>query len=526
MSREGAPITEFVEDPRLHAPEILENYEDDKPQDNCGVIAIIAPGQPVGDLIYDGMQCLQHRGQSGAGVAYPLGHRLIMGHNGNGLIDKAVPDMVPQPGRMNIIDAGDADMAIGHVRYSTSENNNASQPFVGVKYGSAIAHNGHWEKYGPVTKRYHVNMVGVVSDSDALNRTVDEVASERDSLEEALVEVLPHVDGAYSLTLTDGERIFGARDPWGTHPLCIGRLPDGGHVIASENIAFKPLKAEFVRDVEPGEIVSIDKSGTIKSTFIDRQEPLRQCMFEYIYIARPESTINGINVARAREYMGEYLAKEIPRHRRMANKLLSLLGIHKDVLVGVPRSGLYAADGYERVSGIKQVRGLIDDRYVGRSFIERQGKREDILRRKFTVDTDLVNGKRVWLKDDSLIKGSTMKGQVAMFREAGAKEVHVLLAAPEYLHPCYGGMDTRDTSRLMARGRTNEQIAEEIGADSVTFNSIENVEKAVSRARVDKSTPARIGSYMCMGCVIGEYPYPVPPEDNDELDLVELALTT
>jgi amidophosphoribosyltransferase len=504
MTREGWPTSiEIIPGDPLEAYEHFDDFED-KPQDECGVLAVYAPGEPVGELTYEALRRLQHRGQSGAGVAYMLEPGLMWGQKENGLIDNALPDLVPHPERPNMIDVSQSPLALGHTRYSTATSNRASQPFI---RNSALGHNGHIELINQLGEQYGIGAGEAVSDSDMLSLIIDKRYTELGDMEAALHEVLPRLEGAYCLTITDGENIYGVRDPWGTHPLSLGILAGGkGYMLASETTAFKFVELKSLRDVEAGEIIKAGPDG-VKSSFIAREEAAAHCMFEYIYIARPTSEVDGVYISQAREQMGRYLATDHP--------------VEADVVVGVPNSGLFAADGYCQTSGIPEVRGLVKNDYEARTFIERSGKREDILRRKFDINRPELEGRRVVLVDDSVIKGSTMRFIVSMLREeGGASEVHVRSAAPRYKFACYGGMDTRETKRLIARDRTDEQIAAEIGADSIAFNSVERIRQAIEDSR-PKTMTRKLGRLLCTGCATGEYPYQVPRDE--ELDLVAMA---
>ncbi|HVV67391.1 MAG TPA: amidophosphoribosyltransferase [Candidatus Saccharimonadales bacterium] len=509
-SAEVNPIGEFLDE---YAP---PGEYDDKPQDECGIVAVYAPGEPVGKMTYEAMQRLQHRGQSGAGMVYSIGPKTLMGHHGRGLIDRAIPEVIPGANGVSPVDAEPTSaVTIGHTRYSTADREDASQPFIGhlSDPSFALAHNGHIETIDIVAERYGIDTTDPASDSSLLTEILDKRAVELGSLEAALHEVTPQLDGGYNLVLTDGERIIGVRDPWGTHPLSLGELAGGkGFALASETVAFKTLDIASVRDVEPGEILVIGKDG-VESSHMDRVEPPRQCMFEYGYFTRPDSKVNGVDVYIARKLMGKFLAIDRP--------------VDADVVVGVPNSGLSAAAGFARQSRIPQVLGLFKDEYVGRSFIERAAKRDETLRRKLSPNEAELEGRHIVLVDDSLIKANTMRALVKMVRETGALSVHVRLAMPRYEHPCYGGMDTRETWRLIARRMDDDQIAEEIGADSVGFNSVDRIEQAVREARVDPSLVHEAGRTLCAACTTGDYPYSVPvhEEDTGELDLVDMAAT-
>lgn len=476
---------------------------DDKPHDECGVFAIYAPGEKVGTITYRALQRQQHRGQSGAGIAYRADDRgQLIAHTGAGLIDRAIPDAVPFASGVSPVDHPETTMAIGHTRYSTAESEKAYQPFISslTDPSFALAHNGHLEMLEEVAARYGIDPASAPSDTGLLAMILDKRGAELDSLDQALAEVTPQLNGAYNLVLTDGQRIIGVRDPWGLRPLSLATLTEGrGYMLASEEVAFKGQSLDAVREVERGEIVVIDEHG-VKSSLIDRQEPASHCMHELGYLARPEGQVYGVGVYMARKNMGRFLAIDHP--------------VDADVVVGVPNSGLSAAAGYARQSRIPQVLGLFKDEYVGRSFIERGAKRDDILERKLAPNEEELRGRHVILVDDSLIKGNTMKALVKAVRAAGAQSVHVRLAMPRYEHPCYGGMDTRDTSRLIARHMTDEEIAGYIEADTVAYNSVERVRQAVQEAAAKRSA-ARIGSSLCTACTTGEYPHPVPsPPDS------------
>jgi amidophosphoribosyltransferase len=498
-----------------HAP-----IEADKPQDECGVAAVYAPGESVGQMTYRIMQRLQHRGQSGAGMAYPVEGSMFV-HRGSGLIDRAIPEVLPGANGVSPVDAQPTPhMAIAHTRYSTAEREDAFQPFIGHSPAAsfALAHNGHIEMIGEVAERYGIDATDAASDSSLLTEILDVRAGQLGGIEAAIHEITPQLEGSYNLVVTDGEKVIGVRDPWGQHPMSMAELPDSkGYVIASETVAFDAIETVNRRDIGRGEIVVIGEDG-VHSSSVDRVEPPRYCMFEFGYTARPESVLDGINVYKARKKMGEFLAEDHP--------------VDADIVIGVPDSGLSAAAGFARRSRIPQVLGLFKDQYVGRSFIERGLKRDDILRRKLSPNIDEIADRRVVLVDDSLIKANTMKSLVNLVREAGATAVHVLLAMPQYRHPCYGGMDTRQTERLIARHMDEDGIASYIGADSVAYNSVTRIEQAVAESVVTgNSNIERFGgSVLCTACNTGNYPYPVPgtrdqiaKSEADGFDLVAVA---
>ncbi len=501
MSHEGAPaVAAFDIELATNIPEI-----DDKPKDECGVFGVYAPGEPVAGITYQALLGLQHRGQSGAGIAYPEGkyidgRTIIRPIKNLGLVAEAIGREVRPHyrGLSSQLDVSTApDLAIGHTRYCTAESNdvNATQPLIGKETNIALAHNGHIDGLEIVAARYDIDVTATVSDSDMLTQIIDQRAAFHGDLEASLAEVLPQVNGAYSLVITDGERVIAARDPYGFHPLALGELSaDRGIMVASEAVVFKDLGADFIRDVEPGEVVTIDEHG-LTSFMIDRQETTQNCMFEYIYIARPDGTIDSVPVYRARKQLGRFLAEDNP-------------DIAADVVVPVPQSGLAAAAGFAEVSGIPQVEGIFKNPYVGRSFIERGDKRQVLLNDKFRMNAEELRGKRVALVDDSIIKGKTMSTLISMLREAGATEVTVLSSAPPYINACLMGMDTHNTSLLIARDRTAEEVAEEIGADRVIFNTVRRAEQAIRESASDPRLRAALGT-VCTACATGEYPFPV-----------------
>jgi amidophosphoribosyltransferase len=469
--------------------EIFDGFETDKPQDECGVYGVYAPGSPVALLTYGALHEIQHRGQNGAGMAVRFNDGLQI-FRGVGMVDNAIPEAVPQSDGQSLIDnATRSPVAIGHTRYSTGGDADASQPFFGSVTTLAVAHNGHIEDIADVAAVYDIDTQGAKSDSQVLTRIIDRRTAVHDSLDAALDEILPELDGAYSLTITDGDRLIGARDPWGFRPLSLGKLPGGGYVLASESVAFASGGAVFERDIEPGEIISIGPDG-VASRHINRQEPERSCMFEYIYTARPDSVVEGSRVYTARKYMGRYLAAEHPAAA--------------DIIVGVPSSGLAAAGGFAEASGLPMVEGIFKNPYTARSFIMEGEERRTILQRKLRPNVAELAGQRIVLVDDSLIKGNTMEALIGMLRSAGAREVHVRLTAPRYEYGCYMGMDTSDTDKLVARGRTDAEICERIGADSIGFNTPENIERAVNDAREAAAALRPLGA-LCTACATGDY---------------------
>ena len=478
------------------------HYEFDHPQDECGVLGLYMPGANIGGVAYEALMRQQHRGQSGAGIAYTIGDQLIV-HKGKGRIDVAIPEISPLFSPNGFSTLEDSLTAVGHTRYSTDENDDAFQPLLDYKRRIAVSLNGQVQLAHEIAERsFGVDRSKSISDSDSIKEMISSRMDKGDDALAALHAVLPTLEGSYCLTLTDGKRLIAARDPWGTHPLSLAKLKDDkGYVVASETAAFKFVDTEYERDIVEGEIVVIDEDG-VHSSFIDRVEEPKHCMFEYIYFAKPTSEVNGVYMYAARKAMGKYLAIDHD--------------VDVDIVVGVPNSGMAAAAGFAEQSSRLKVDGLIKDDFVGRTFIERELMRALALMRKFDVNVLEVAGKKIALVDDSVIKGNTTRETIAMLRKAGAKEIHVLSAAPRYANPCYGGMDTRDISSLIAAHYDDEGIAREIDADSIRFNSVERVKQAINDGRV-RDLQRDIGRQICDACHTGNYPYAVTPEDLDLL---------
>lgn len=501
--------------PQINDPEITPFYEIDKPQDECGVFAIYAPGEPVCQLTYQGMKALQHRGQSAAGLALYDDHGLgiegskqMMAYKGIGLVEEAIGhEIVPrQNGESRADLISSSKVAIGHTRYSTSASEDlaAVHPFL---RGFALASNGHTEleMMLPVAKEYGIDLASVVTDTAGLADIIEAATKVHDGdIMAALAAVLPAINGAYNLVIATEACIYAARDPWGFHPFALGQLPDGkGHVVASEPVAFKAVGAEYVRDLKPGEIMEISQNG-VRSTMIARNEKPQYCSFEYIYTARADGIINGVSVYKARKNLGRALGLDAPAE--------------VDVVIGVPTSGLTAASGYSEAIDCPRVDGILKNPYIARTFIARGNNQALSLEEKFQIITDEIAGKRVALVDDSIIKSNTMKQLVKMIWDAGATEVHVRSSAPHYLYPCYMGMDTGDLSQLVARRMSDAEISELIGATSVAFNTTQRLREAVDDARVDKMA-ASVGDKLCTACMTGEYPLPVPVTAYEPIEL-------
>ncbi|MCW2278634.1 amidophosphoribosyltransferase [Heliophilum fasciatum] len=467
------------------ANEISHGMPWDKMEEECGVIGIYGPGKDVARLTYFGLHALQHRGQESAGIAIGNGED-IQFNKGMGLVTEAFNE--------HKLREMAGQVAIGHVRYSTTGSSllaNA-QPLVFryLKGMMAVAHNGNLTN--ATEQRHNLAVTGAVFQTTTDTEVIVNLLARynQSSIEEGLMKTMIDIKGSYSMLVMTEDRLLGVRDPHGVRPLCIGRLGDA-YIFASESCALDTLGAEFVRDVEPGEIVVADKRGltSIKSMI---RAPRAMCIFEYIYFARPDSNIDGISVNRARRAMGRQLARECP--------------IDADVVISVPDSGTAAAIGYATESGIPFEEGLMKNRYIGRTFIQpSQEMRSQAVRLKLNPIVKAVEGKRVILIDDSIVRGTTSGKIVQLLRQAGAKEVHMLISSPPITHPCYYGIDTSVRKELIAATKTIEEIRQAIGADSLYYLS----EEGLLNTMVDQRADLPAESY-CTACFSGNYPIDVP----------------
>ncbi|MEL1134745.1 amidophosphoribosyltransferase [Desulfitobacterium sp. THU1] len=461
---------------------------DDKPNEECGVFGIYAPEQEVARLTYYALYALQHRGQESAGIAVSDG-RTIQVHKGMGLVSEVFSERV----LVELNSKG--KMAIGHVRYSTTGSSllaNAQPLVVHYQKGMmALAHNGNLTNAAELREE-------LVKDGAVFQTTVDTevivlliARYYRSSLEDALVKTMLDLQGAYSLVIAADNKIMGVRDPYGVRPLCIGQL-EGRYCLASESCALDTIGAEFVRDVLPGEIITIDEDGLHSRQGLPSQTTA-VCAFEYIYLARPDSTIDQLNVTESRRRMGIELAREYP--------------IEADIVIPVPDSGMTAALGYAEESGIPFAQGLLKNRYVGRTFIQpTQEMREVAVRLKLNANAQVIRGKRVIMIDDSIVRGTTSSRIVEMLRKVGAKEVHLLISSPPVLYTCYYGIDTAEREKLIATNMDLEGIRQYVGADSLYYLSDEGVRRALGNLSV------------CMACFDGNYPAGMPTAAKGKLD--------
>ena len=451
----------------------------DRPGEACGVFAVYSPSSRVSHLIYFGLFALQHRGQESAGIATSDGETVTV-FKDLGL----VAQVFDEPSLAGL----DGHLGIGHTRYSTTGSNNweNAQPAhrqVG-NTSVALGHNGNLTNTTDLARALGQSDATTDSDlmAEGIARSIDDERSDSRGLEMAVLEVAPTWEGAFSLVIMDQGRILGIRDPNGFRPLCLGSLPDGGWVLASETAALDLVGAKFVREIAAGELVVIDANG-VKSYYPFESVKPGLCVFEFVYFARPDSQMYGRNIHAARSEMGRKLYAEHP--------------VEADVVVPVPESGIPAAQGFAKESGIPFVDGLIKNRYVGRTFIEpTQMLRDQGIRLKLNPIPENLAGRRVVLVDDSIIRGSTTRKLVSMVREAGASEVHLRVSSPPYRWPCFYGMDTSDRSTLIAAQMEVEEIREHLGADSLGYLSVDGLMEATGVADAG----------FCSACLTGVYP--------------------
>ncbi len=473
------------------------DVERDVPHEECGVFGVWAPGEEVAKLTYYGLYALQHRGQEAAGIAVGDGSKLVV-YKDLGLVSHVFDEQVLSSLRGHV--------AVGHNRYSTTGSGsweNAQPTFRTTATGSGLAlgHNGNLVNTAELAERLRELTEGAAeegrtatrrdgtppatTDSDVVCALLATAAADT-GLENAALELLPALRGAFSLVFSDETTLYAARDAQGVRPLCLGRL-DRGWVVASETAALDIVGASFVREVEPGELVAIDAEGLRSSRFAP-PEP-KGCVFEYVYLARPDSTIAGRSVHAARVAIGRRLAVEHP--------------VEADLVIPVPESGTPAAVGYAQESGIPYGQGLVKNSYVGRTFIQpSQTIRQLGIRLKLNPLRDVIRGKRLVVVDDSIVRGNTQRALVRMLREAGAVEVHVRIASPPVRWPCFYGIDFASPAELIANGIDEDGIRRSIGADSLGYVSLDGLIAASEQPR----------TRLCAACFDGDYPIPLPAD--------------
>lgn len=456
-------------------------FGDDKLHEECGIVGIYTEKPELSShLAYYGLFALQHRGQESAGIASSTGGGHIEQHKGMGLVAEVFNK--DNLNKLNGI------VSIGHVRYSTSGGSHIenAQPLV-VKYKKgafALAHNGNLVNADAL--KDILENSGVIFQTSIDTEVIANMIARNynDNLVKSLKNVMDIIKGAFALVLIDDKSLIGVRDHFGLRPLCIGKRADG-YVLASESCAITAMGGEFIRDVEPGEIVVINENGieSIKST---KYASRKNCIFEYVYFARPDSLIDGISVYEVRYNSGRELAKEAP--------------VKADLVFSVPDSGTPAAIGYAQELGIPFGLGLVKNRYAKRTFLEpSQELREEAVKMKLSVLKELVKDKVVVMVDDSIVRGTTSRKLATMVKEAGAKEVHVRVASPPVTHSCFFGIDTPFRSYLIGATKDNDEIKDFIKADSLHFLSIQGLIRATGRE-----------SGFCLACLNGDYPMEVP----------------
>jgi amidophosphoribosyltransferase len=472
------------------------------PQDQCGVFGVWAPGEEVAKLTYFGLYALQHRGQESAGIATSNGKKLTV-YKDMGLVSQVFSESALESLRGHV--------AIGHTRYSTTGSSSwrNAQPTLGRTASGTVAlgHNGNLTNTAELLEMLFSqypdqseNEITGGNTTDTAVLTALLAGNPDNSLEGTAMELLPKVRGAFSLVFMDEQTLYAARDPQGVRPLVLGRL-NSGWVVASESAALDIVGASFVREVEPGELIVIDENGLRSMIFA---KPKRAgCVFEYVYLARPDTAINGKNVYDARVDMGKALAREFP--------------VEADLVIPTPDSGTPAAIGFSQESGIPFGHGLVKNAYVGRTFIEpSQTIRQLGIRLKLNPLKEVIKGKRIIVVDDSIVRGNTQRALVQMLREAGAKEIHVRISSPPITWPCFYGVDFATRAELIATGLAPDDVRASIGADSLGYLSKEGMIAASEQKE----------SELCTACFTGEYPIELPTADRLGKNLLEKGVAS
>ena len=456
-------------------------------REECGVFGVYSP-EPynVARMTYYGLFSLQHRGQESCGIVVN-DDGLFRSYKDTGLVNDVFTAQ-----RLETLGCG--NMAVGHVRYGTTGGNGRSnaQPILvnHIKGRMALAHNGNLVNSSELRTELELqgSIFHTTSDTEVISYIITKERLTAPSIEEAVNRAVSRLEGAFSLVVMSPAKLIAVRDPHGFRPLCYGRTPDGRWVVASESCALASVGAELARDLEPGEILVFDKDGPRSIRDHCGLVPKSMCVFEYIYFARPDSVIDGCTVHNARIRAGAYLALEHP--------------VQVDVVIGVPDSGIDAAIGYSKQSGIPYEVGFIKNKYIGRTFIAPgQESREDQVRIKLNPIEEAVRGKRVVMIDDSIVRGTTCARTIRLLREAGASEIHMRVSAPPFIAPCYYGTDIDSTDNLIACHLSLEEIAEKIGVDSLGYLSVDNARKMACGGD---------GSGYCTACFDGAYPTAVP----------------
>ena len=456
--------------------------------EECGVFGVMSPEVcDVASISYYGLYALQHRGQESCGIVVN-DDGVFVSHKDLGLVSEVFLEDT-----LSRLPKG--WMAVAHARYGTTggTNRNNCQPIeVNHQKGRmALAHNGNLSNAAEL--RNELELSGAIfhttSDTETIAYIITKERLKTASIEDAVSSAMNILDGAYSLVLMSPQKLICARDPYGFRPLCYGKTPDGMYVVASESCAIKAVGGEVIRDVEPGEILVFSKNGVVSRKEHCGKKHKKLCIFEYIYFARPDSVIDGVSVHTARVRAGRVLAKTHP--------------VDADIVIGVPDSGLDAALGYSQESGIPYGIGLIKNKYIGRTFIA-PGDRLDKVKIKLSAITDAVKDKRVVLIDDSIVRGTTSGRIVKLLREAGAKEIHMRISSPPFLHPCYYGTDIDSEEHLIACKHTIPEIGRIIGADSLGYLPVESLPKLTGNCE------------FCDACFGGIYPTKIPTDTRKD----------
>lgn len=455
--------------------------------EECGVFGVYSPETyGIADTVYYGLFALQHRGQESCGIVVN-DDGVFSPYKDTGLVnDVFTPEIIER--------LGEGSIAVGHVRYGTTGSNDRSnaQPIVvnHVKGKMALAHNGNLVNSGELRRELELqgSIFHTTSDTEVISYIITKERLTAPSIEQAVNRAMDRLKGAYSLVVMSPSKLIAVRDEHGFRPLCYGKTTDGRYIVASESCALDAVGAQFIRDIKPGEIVVFDKNGVRTIEDHCNKKPCTLCVFEYIYFARPDSIIDGCCVHSARVRAGAFLALQHP--------------VQADVVIGVPDSGLDAAIGYSKQSGIPYGIGFIKNKYIGRTFIAPgQKNREDKVRIKLNPIPDTVRGKRIVMIDDSIVRGTTSARIVKLLREAGASEIHMRVSAPPFLNPCYYGTDIDSRDNLIACKHSTDEIAEIIGVDSLGYLSIENVKQIAKGMN---------GCGYCTACFDGVYPTEIP----------------
>lgn len=469
----------------MHDGIVLNRHEwDESPRCECGVFGVFAPGEDVSRLAYFGIFALQHRGQESAGIAVSDGHSFNI-HRDMGLVSQVFDE--------ETLGGMSGNVAVAHTRYSTTGSSLLcnSQPVIADGPGGPIAlgHNGNL--VNTVLLRRKMEEAGTQFSSTIDSEVMARILARHytgQNLGEASLCMMDECQGAYSLVGMTRHELFGIRDPFGVRPLCLGRLNSKGYVIASETCALTVVGAQFIREVLPGEVVIINENG-LHDGFSRNSDHPAFCIFEFVYLARPDSNIYGKSVHQVRRRMGNLLAKEHP--------------VQADLVIPVPDTGTPAAIGFAEASRIPYGEGLIKNRYIHRTFIQPDQRMRDLgVKMKLSPLRESLAGKRIVVVEDSIVRGTTTRNIVGVLRDAGAREVHFRISSPPYSWPCYYGIDTGTRDELIASSRSVDEIGEFIGADSIGYLSLDNLIKAVDLPK--KS--------FCRACFDGKYPIAVPKE--------------